>query len=119
MSPPKVLREYHHFLEICQLCKKDPIAFGRYKIPVCVLQFLFIFPLVTFIPYLIWFCFEKDFDLKAIAAATNLILGSIQIIMIYCSLAMNNSTIIATVEDFQRIVDQSLLLMIFSIFFLH
>lgn len=107
MSTPTVLKECQHFLRVAQLYKKSPIKFGQFKVPLSVVQCIFLFPFFTFAPFLCWFCYEKEFDLTLIPGAMSLALGSAQILLVYISLAVNNSKIIETVTEFQQIVDQS------------
>lgn len=108
MSAPKVLKECQYFLRVASLCKESPVQIGFLKVPLTLLQILFLFPFIAFVPYLVWFCFEKEFDLNQIAGAMNLTLGSSQILFIYHGLAMENSTIINFMTELQRIVDQSM-----------
>ena len=107
MSTPTVLKECQRFLRVALLCKTSPIRIGLLKVPLTLVQIVLLLPFIAFVPYLIWFCCEKEFDLKKIAGAMNLSFGSSQILFIYLGLAMNNSTIINHMTELQRIVDES------------
>lgn len=107
MSAPTVLKECQRFLRVAQLCKSSPVKFHRFEIPLSVVQCVILFSIEIFMLSLIWFCFEKDFDLKKTAEALHLTLGGSQMMLIYISLAVNNSTIIKIMAEFQDIVDQS------------
>lgn len=106
-TPLEVLNELKRFLNIAQLCKRGPVRFHTLEVPLTVVQFVMFLPFVTFPISVIWYDFEKHFELAAIASAMNLFLGSLQIYLVYISLALNNSTIIETIDGFQRVVDDS------------
>lgn len=107
MSIPTVLKECQRFLRVALLCKKSSIRIGLLEVPMNLVQIVLLLPFIAFMPYLIWFCFEKEFDLKNIAGAINLGLGALQILFIYLDLAMNNSIIINHMTELQRIVGES------------
>ncbi|XP_055306104.1 uncharacterized protein LOC129570494 [Sitodiplosis mosellana] len=106
MSAPKVLKECQRLLRVTQLCKKSPVRIGWLELPLTLLQIVFLLPFIAFVPYVIWFCVEKEFKLNKIAGAMHLCIGATQLLLIYLGLAMENSNIINHMTELQRIVDQ-------------
>lgn len=60
----------------------------------------------TFICFDFHYCYENEFDLNIVAHPCSLMIGGVQIIFIYISIAMKNGEIKALIDDLQGIIQK-------------
>lgn len=102
-----VLKGCQFLLHTIFLCKRNGFHIRSIKLPRLFFHFIVLLPIDIVILLLIWFCVDAAFELKIISFPVNVVLGFLQMQMIYTSLAIWNDSIFDTMDHLQRIVDQS------------
>lgn len=54
----------------------------------------------------IWFCFDCDFEISQIAFPISMSFYSLQVLLMYISMASNNRQIIQTMDHFQEVIEK-------------
>lgn len=103
----EVISKCRGLLNMMNLCRKDPIEIGRWKIPNIFMFFLISTPMLISTSMEFWEVLETDVGFLKEASVILMILGSMQILSIYYSLALNNKIIIETVNHIQSVVNRS------------
>lgn len=106
MVPSTILKMCRFILSLAQLGNNNQFKIHRWQLPKSLNQFVYLMPLLSFPPYLIWYCIDEDFKLNKTAGAMGLTFGSTQMILIYLSLAANNELIVETFDAIQLIVNE-------------
>lgn len=103
----EVISKCRGLLNMMNLCRKDPIEIRRWKIPNIFMFFLISTPMLISISMETWQVFESDVGFLKEASVILMILGSMQILSIYYSLALQNKIIVETVNHIQSVVNRS------------
>lgn len=104
----EVLTKCCGLLNDVYLCRRTEFQVGAFKIPNIVmnmaLSLVFWYSLVTEI----LLAYDIGLDFKEVSGVILMILGSVQILLIYYSLGYNNGIIVQTVDHIKNIIDRSL-----------
>lgn len=103
----EVLSSCRDLLKFMGLCSKTNYQFYGWKLPNFLVFCAFSIPYIYSIPMHVLAIYDLGLDIKNSSAVLLTLVATIQMQLIYISLAYNNDIIIETFDHIQKIVDRS------------
>lgn len=104
----KILSECRNLLKFMHLCVKTKIRIGSTEMPHVLIFVIQLIPQCFPIILETLNAYDIGLDFRKVSVTFMMLLGTVQMELIYICLAYNNNVLIETVDCIQDIVDQSI-----------